>query len=66
MGYTGGNPLVTNPTYQLVCGGATDHAEALKIEFDPSIVTYDQLVGGYRNVVLLCVFVWVLIKDLTP
>lgn len=45
VGYTGGNPLVTNPTYQLVCGGATDHAEAVKIEFDPSIVSYDQLVG---------------------
>ncbi|KAH9476795.1 putative peptide methionine sulfoxide reductase [Psilocybe cubensis] len=44
VGYTGGNPLVTNPSYKLVCGGATDHAEAVKIEFDPSIVTYDQLV----------------------
>ncbi|KDR78192.1 hypothetical protein GALMADRAFT_245225 [Galerina marginata CBS 339.88] len=44
VGYTGGNPIVTNPTYKLVCGGATDHAEALKIEFDPSIVTYDELV----------------------
>ena len=46
VGYTGGNPLVTNPTYQQVCSGATDHAEAVKIEFDPSIVTYEQLVGG--------------------
>ncbi|CAA7262310.1 unnamed protein product [Cyclocybe aegerita] len=44
VGYTGGNPLVTNPTYKLVCGGATDHAEALKIEFDPSKVSYDELV----------------------
>ncbi|KJA24841.1 hypothetical protein HYPSUDRAFT_85678 [Hypholoma sublateritium FD-334 SS-4] len=44
VGYTGGNPLVTNPTYKLVCGGATDHAESVKIEFDPSIVTYEQLV----------------------
>ena len=35
-----------NPTYQQVCSGATDHAEAVKIEFDPSIVTYEQLVGG--------------------
>jgi peptide-methionine (S)-S-oxide reductase len=45
VGYTGGNPLVKNPNYEQVCGGATDHAEALKIEFDPSIVTYAELVG---------------------
>ena len=45
VGYTGGNPIVTNPSYRLVCGGATDHAEAVKIEFDPSIVSYDELVG---------------------
>jgi peptide-methionine (S)-S-oxide reductase len=44
VGYTGGNPIVTNPTYRLVCAGATDHAEAVRIEFDPSIVTYGQLV----------------------
>ncbi|KAF8962181.1 peptide methionine sulfoxide reductase [Flammula alnicola] len=44
VGYTGGNPLVKNPSYKLVCSGATDHAEAVKIEFDPSIVSYDQLV----------------------
>ncbi|KAF8802960.1 methionine sulfoxide reductase A [Phlegmacium glaucopus] len=44
VGYTGGNPLVTNPSYNLVCGGATDHAEALRIEFDPGVVSYEQLV----------------------
>jgi len=44
VGYTGGNPLVTNPTYKLVCGGATDHAEAVKIVFDPSVVSYAELV----------------------
>ncbi|KAF8999154.1 peptide methionine sulfoxide reductase [Cyathus striatus] len=44
VGYTGGNPLVTNPDYELVCSGATDHAEALRIEFDPSIVSYAELV----------------------
>ena len=45
FGYTGGNPLVINSTYQQVCSGTTDHAEAVKIEFDPSILTYE-LVGG--------------------
>ncbi|KAG6840403.1 hypothetical protein C0991_006912, partial [Blastosporella zonata] len=44
VGYTGGNPLVTNPDYKTVCAGATDHAEAVKIEFDPSVVTYANLV----------------------
>jgi len=44
VGYTGGNPLVTNPDYNTVCSGATDHAEALKIEFDPSVVSYAELV----------------------
>jgi peptide-methionine (S)-S-oxide reductase len=46
VGYTGGNPLVVNPTYQQVKSGATDHAEAIKIEFDPSVVSYEELVGG--------------------
>ncbi|TFK70241.1 peptide methionine sulfoxide reductase [Pluteus cervinus] len=44
VGYTGGNPLVKNPDYKTVCTGATDHAEAVKIEFDPAIVSYAQLV----------------------
>jgi hypothetical protein len=38
---------VTNPTYQHVCSGVTDHAEAVRIEFDPSKVAYEQLVGKY-------------------
>jgi len=36
---------VTNPTYKHVCSGVTDHAEAVRIEFDPSKVAYEQLVG---------------------
>ena len=38
---------MTNPSYQAVCQGITDHAEAIKIEFDPAKVTYDELVGKY-------------------
>jgi len=45
VGYTGGYPDVTNPTYRQVCSGNTNHAEALRIEFDPNKVTYDELVG---------------------
>jgi peptide-methionine (S)-S-oxide reductase len=41
-GYTGGH--VVNPTYQQVCEGTTGHAECTRIEFDPAVVTYAQLV----------------------
>ena len=43
VGYTGGN--VDDPNYRQVCTGSTDHAEALRIEFDPNIVSYAELVG---------------------
>ena len=45
VGYTGGYADVPDPTYRQVCSGDTNHAEALRIEFDPSKVTYDELVG---------------------
>jgi len=44
VGYTGGKNSSVNPSYQEVCAGTTNHAEAVKIEFDPSVVTYDALV----------------------
>jgi len=44
VGYTGGDTKITNPTYHQVCSGNTNHAEALRIEFDPTKVTYDELV----------------------
>jgi len=40
-GYTGGN--TKNPTYEEVCSGHTGHAEAIKIDFDPSQVTFNDL-----------------------
>ena len=45
VGFTGGKESATDPDYKTVCTGSTDHAEALRIEFDPSIVKYDELVG---------------------
>jgi peptide-methionine (S)-S-oxide reductase len=40
-GYSGG--WAPNPTYQDVCTGATGHAEALQITYDPAIVSYRDL-----------------------
>jgi peptide-methionine (S)-S-oxide reductase len=40
-GYAGG--FVPRPTYQQVLTGQTGHAEVVQIEFDPRVVTYDQL-----------------------
>jgi peptide-methionine (S)-S-oxide reductase len=48
-GYTGGE--VPNPTYEQVSSGGTGHAEAVRVVFDPSVVTYEQLLETFwRNV----------------
>ena len=41
VGYTGGT--VPNPTYEQVCTNTTGHAEALRIVFDPQIVSFETL-----------------------
>jgi peptide-methionine (S)-S-oxide reductase len=40
-GYAGGQR--PNPTYEQVCSGATGHAEVIRIEFDPSLISFRDL-----------------------
>ena len=47
-GYIGGH--VANPTYKQVCGGDTGHAEAIRIEFDPAQVSYDELLDIFFHI----------------
>ena len=42
-GYAGGSK--ENPTYREVCAGMTGHAEVVQIHFDPSVVTYRDLLN---------------------
>ena len=45
VGYCGGNSPNTN--YREVCTGTTNHAEAVKLEFDPKIITYEQIIKRF-------------------
>jgi len=48
VGYIGGN--FNNPTYQDVCSGKTGHAEAVQIEYEPNLVSYEQLLEIFWNI----------------
>ena len=48
VGYTGGR--TENPTYEEVCRKGTGHAEAVRVTFDPEVVSYDDLLALFWKV----------------
>ena len=47
-GYTGGT--VANPSYKSVCTGTTGHAEAVRIRFDPGVISYRELLEVFFDI----------------
>jgi peptide methionine sulfoxide reductase msrA/msrB len=48
VGYSGGR--TRNPTYEQVCSHTTGHAEVVRVEFDPSLVSYSELLGLFFEI----------------
>jgi len=47
-GYAGGH--VANPSYEDVCTGTTGHAESLQVIYDPTVITFDELLEVFWEV----------------
>jgi peptide-methionine (S)-S-oxide reductase len=47
-GYAGGH--VDNPSYRAVCSGTTGHAEVVQVRFDPSVVSYRNLLNVFFTI----------------
>ena len=48
VGYCGGNKQKTS--YEEVCTGTTNHAEVVRIEFDPNIISYEELINYFFDI----------------
>ena len=48
VGYCGGK--TENTSYQEVCSGETNHAEVVKINFDPKIVSYEEILNFFFKI----------------
>jgi peptide-methionine (S)-S-oxide reductase len=47
-GYSGGR--TTNPTYEQVCTDSTGHAESVLVEYDPALVSYEELLKVFWSI----------------
>ena len=47
-GYAGGH--TANPTYRQVCSGTTGHAEVVQVTFDPSVISFRDLLGVFFTI----------------
>jgi len=47
VGYAGG--ITENPDYEAVCTGKTGHAEVVEMVFDPTVISYQQLLNTFWN-----------------
>ena len=45
VGYTGGT--TSTPTYEQVCSHTTGHAEAVRLEYDPDTISYEELLAAF-------------------